>query len=207
MWVGVGGDAATPAHGAATTMRDLASHLSDAQRTELIGTIVDGQNFLMNKDGRIEKRLGCTAVAMLDANGATVAGARELVVVGAGFIGLEAAATARRTYGCEVTVLEGLPAPLIRALGEAMGSAIAAVHTDQGVDVRCGVQVAGIEGDGTRVTGVRLGSGDLVPADVVLVGIGKERDGAGLRRHTHHQFHRLLGGIGGRHDAVAGAPE
>ena len=97
---------------------------------------------------------------------------RRLVVIGAGFIGLEAAATARRAYGCEVTVLEGLSAPLIRALGEAMGSAIAAVHTDQGVDVRCGVQVAGIEGDGTRVTGVRLGSGDLVPADVVLVGIG-----------------------------------
>ena len=96
----------------------------------------------------------------------------RLVVIGAGFIGLEAAATARRAYGCDVTVLEGLPAPLVRALGAEMGSAIASIHADNGVDVRCGVQVAGIEGDGTRVTGVRLGDGSLVPADVVLVGIG-----------------------------------
>jgi 3-phenylpropionate/trans-cinnamate dioxygenase ferredoxin reductase subunit len=97
---------------------------------------------------------------------------RRLVVIGAGFIGLEAAATARRAYGCEVTVLEGLPAPLVRALGAEMGSAIAAVHEDHGVHVRCGVHIAGIEGDGTRVTGVRLGTGELIPADVVLVGIG-----------------------------------
>jgi NADPH-dependent 2,4-dienoyl-CoA reductase/sulfur reductase-like enzyme len=96
----------------------------------------------------------------------------RLVVIGAGFIGLEAAATARRAYGCEVTVLEGLPAPLVRALGPEMGNAIAAVHTHNGVEVRCGVQVAGIEGNGTRVTGVRLGDGSLVAADVVLVGIG-----------------------------------
>jgi NADPH-dependent 2,4-dienoyl-CoA reductase/sulfur reductase-like enzyme len=53
-----------------------------------------------------------------------------------------------------------------------MGSAIGSIHGDQGVDIRCGVQVAAIEGDGTRVSGVRLGDGSLVDADVVLVGIG-----------------------------------
>jgi NADPH-dependent 2,4-dienoyl-CoA reductase/sulfur reductase-like enzyme len=52
-----------------------------------------------------------------------------------------------------------------------MGGAVAAVHTRNDVDLRCGVQVARIEGEG-RVTGVRLGDGSLVPADIVLVGIG-----------------------------------
>ena len=97
-------------------------------------------------------------------------GAARLVVIGAGFIGLEAAATARR-LGCEVTVLEGAPAPLIRGLGAEMGTAVASVHARNGVDLRCGVSVVAIEGVGS-VTGVRLGDGTVVPADVVLVGIG-----------------------------------
>lgn len=96
----------------------------------------------------------------------------QMVVIGAGFIGLEAAATARTAYGADVTVLEGLPAPLVRALGEPMGRAVAQVHVDHGVSIRCGVQVSGIEGDGDRVTGVRLGDGSVIPADVVLLGIG-----------------------------------
>ena len=69
----------------------------------------------------------------------------RLVVIGAGFIGLEVAATARQ-MGCTVTVLEGLPAPLMRALGAAMGAAVAQVHARNGVEVRCGVRVAGLEG-------------------------------------------------------------
>jgi NADPH-dependent 2,4-dienoyl-CoA reductase/sulfur reductase-like enzyme len=91
---------------------------------------------------------------------------RRLVVIGAGFIGLEVAATAR-TRGLEVTVLEGAPAPLIRGLGAVMGEAVAAVHADHGVPVRCGVQVSGIERDG-----VRLADGELVAADLIVVGIG-----------------------------------
>jgi NADPH-dependent 2,4-dienoyl-CoA reductase/sulfur reductase-like enzyme len=94
----------------------------------------------------------------------------RLVVIGAGFIGLEAAATAAQR-GVHVTVLEGLPAPLIRALGADMGSAVAAVHERNGVHIRCGVKVARIVG-GDRVTGVELSDGDVVPADTVLVGIG-----------------------------------
>jgi NADPH-dependent 2,4-dienoyl-CoA reductase/sulfur reductase-like enzyme len=94
-----------------------------------------------------------------------------VVVIGAGFIGLEVAATAAQT-GCAVTVLEGAAAPLMRGLGAEMGEVVARVHARNGVEVRCGVQVAGIEGEGGRVTGVRLGGGDLVPADVVVVGIG-----------------------------------
>jgi len=96
--------------------------------------------------------------------------APRVVVIGAGFIGLEVAATAR-SRGLDVTVLEGAAAPLVRALGTEMGTAVARIHEDHGVPIHCGVVVAAIEGT-ERVEGVRLGDGSLVPADVVVVGIG-----------------------------------
>lgn len=94
----------------------------------------------------------------------------KVVVIGAGFIGLEAAATATKR-GAQVTVLEGLEAPLIRALGAEMGAAIGDVHARNGVSVKCGVQVEAIQGD-THVTNVALSNGENIPADVVIVGIG-----------------------------------
>lgn len=97
-------------------------------------------------------------------------GPRRVVVIGAGFIGAEVAATARK-LGHQVTVLEALPAPLVRGLGEAMGNAIGAVHTANGVDLRCNVGVAGFAGDG-RVEGVVLADGTTIAADVVVVGVG-----------------------------------
>lgn len=97
---------------------------------------------------------------------------RRVVVVGAGFIGLEVAATAK-TRGCEVTVLEGAPAPLIRGLGAEMGRHIARIHEDNGVTVRCDVRVDGfVEGDAGVVAGIRLVDGEVIPADVVVVGVG-----------------------------------
>lgn len=96
--------------------------------------------------------------------------ASRLCVVGAGFIGAEVAASARGR-GIDVTVLEALPAPLARAFPAELGAACAGLHLDQGVDLRCNVTVAGFEGDG-RVSGVRLGDGSVVEADVVVVGIG-----------------------------------
>jgi 3-phenylpropionate/trans-cinnamate dioxygenase ferredoxin reductase subunit len=98
------------------------------------------------------------------------AGAGRVVVVGAGFIGSEVAATCRGR-GCEVTVLEALPVPLGRALGDEMGSAMGDLHRDHGVVVRLGVGVAGIEGAG-RVERVRLADDSVVEADLVVVGIG-----------------------------------
>jgi NADPH-dependent 2,4-dienoyl-CoA reductase/sulfur reductase-like enzyme len=108
----------------------------------------------------------------------------RVVVIGAGFIGLEVAATASQT-GCPVTVLEGAPAPLMRGLGAEMGEVVARVHSRNGVKLSCGVQVAGIEGQDGHATGVRLGDGQLVEADVVVVGIGVSPvtawlDGSGL---------------------------
>jgi NADPH-dependent 2,4-dienoyl-CoA reductase/sulfur reductase-like enzyme len=101
------------------------------------------------------------------------AGGRRVVVIGAGFIGLEAAATARN-LGNEVVVLEGAEAPLMRGLGVEMGRAVTACHADHGVEIRCGVSVDSIDvgppGSGTGA--VVLGDGSSVPADVVLVGIG-----------------------------------
>ena len=99
---------------------------------------------------------------------------KKLVVIGAGFIGLEAAATAV-ARGCTVTVLEGLPAPLIRGLGEDMGTAATAIHATQGVNIRCNVRVQSIETNANGVTGVRISEANgesVVAADVVLVGIG-----------------------------------
>ncbi len=93
-------------------------------------------------------------------------GDRRVVVIGAGFIGLEVAATARG-LGNTVTVLEGAPAPLIRGLGPELGAAVASVHGPDGIDVRCAVAVADLEHDG-----VRLADGEVVPADVIVVGIG-----------------------------------
>ena len=97
---------------------------------------------------------------------------RRVVVIGAGFIGLEVAATAR-SRGCDVTVLEGAPAPLIRGLGAEMGRLVARIHEQNGVSVRCGVKVDGfMEGVSGTVAGIRLTDGEVVPADVVVVGVG-----------------------------------
>jgi NADPH-dependent 2,4-dienoyl-CoA reductase/sulfur reductase-like enzyme len=97
------------------------------------------------------------------------AGAR-VVVVGAGFIGSEVAATAR-ARGLDATVLEALPVPLERALGPEMGAAVSLLHRDHGVDLRLSATVAAIEG-GERVERVRLGDGSALAADAVVVGIG-----------------------------------
>ncbi|MFJ5925869.1 NAD(P)/FAD-dependent oxidoreductase [Kitasatospora sp. NPDC092948] len=92
-------------------------------------------------------------------------GAR-VVIVGAGWIGLEAAAAAR-TAGAEVTVLEAAELPLLRVLGREVAQVFADLHREHGVDLRFGVKVEELRADG-----VRLGDGSTVPADVLLVGVG-----------------------------------
>ncbi|MFD8754928.1 NAD(P)/FAD-dependent oxidoreductase [Kitasatospora sp. NPDC059577] len=97
-------------------------------------------------------------------------GAR-IVVIGAGWIGLEVAAAAR-TAGAEVTVLESLELPLLRVLGREVAEVFADLHREHGVDLRFGVQVTELTGDGGTVTGVVLADGTTVAADAVVVGIG-----------------------------------
>lgn len=94
----------------------------------------------------------------------------RVVVIGAGFIGMEVAASCRKK-GCPVTVVEPLPAPLIRGLGPILGERVARRHREAGVEFHLGVGVSAFEGEG-RVTGVRLADGRVVPADLVLVGVG-----------------------------------
>ena len=99
-----------------------------------------------------------------------MAGAPRVVIVGAGFIGAEVAATARQR-GLDVTVVEPLRAPMVRGLGVELGELAGQMHREQGVDLRCGVAVTGLEGR-EQVTGVALDDGTVLPADVVVVGIG-----------------------------------
>jgi 3-phenylpropionate/trans-cinnamate dioxygenase ferredoxin reductase subunit len=94
----------------------------------------------------------------------------RVVVVGAGWIGLEAAAAARER-GCEVTVIEPQSTALAAVMGEQVGELFAAVHRQHGVDLRFGTGVEGFEGD-DKVTGVRTDKGDVIPADLVVVGVG-----------------------------------
>jgi NADPH-dependent 2,4-dienoyl-CoA reductase/sulfur reductase-like enzyme len=107
----------------------------------------------------------------------------RVVVIGAGFIGSEVAATCRER-GLPVTMVEALPVPMVRALGEEMGAACAEIHRDHDVDLRLGVGVSGLRGE-KRVEGVELADGSVIDADVVLVGIGvipntEWLDGSGL---------------------------
>ena len=94
----------------------------------------------------------------------------RVAVIGAGFIGLEVAATCRGR-GLAVSVIESLAAPLERGLGATLGAYVGEIHRDQGVDLRLGAKVARLVG-AERVEAVELEGGARIPADVVVVGIG-----------------------------------
>jgi 3-phenylpropionate/trans-cinnamate dioxygenase ferredoxin reductase subunit len=98
-------------------------------------------------------------------------GARQVVVIGGGYIGLEAAAVLTK-LGCSVTLLEALDRILARVAGPEISAFYAGEHRAHGVDLRTGVSVAALEGANGRVSGVRLGDGSLIPAEIVIVGIG-----------------------------------
>jgi NADPH-dependent 2,4-dienoyl-CoA reductase/sulfur reductase-like enzyme len=97
--------------------------------------------------------------------------ARRMVVIGAGWIGLEVTAAAR-TAGLEVTVLEVGAVPLQGALGEEMGAIFGELHRAHGVDLRCGVKAAEIVTADGKATGVRLADDTVVDADAVLIAVG-----------------------------------
>jgi len=97
-------------------------------------------------------------------------GVRNIVVIGGGYIGLEAAAVLTK-LNCNVTLLEALPRVLARVAGPELSAFYEAEHRAHGVDLRTNVAVEALEGEG-RVTGVRLVDGTVIPADAVIVGIG-----------------------------------
>ncbi|MEV6336500.1 FAD-dependent oxidoreductase [Nocardia vinacea] len=100
--------------------------------------------------------------------------ARRLVIIGAGWIGLEVASAARAAQ-VEVTIVESAELPLLAALGPEMGRVFADLHRDHGVDLRFGAQVEAItthQGEADRATGVRLADGTVIEGNAVLVAIG-----------------------------------
>ncbi len=99
-----------------------------------------------------------------------VAPGKRVLVVGAGFIGCEIAASFR-ALGVDVIVVEPQQAPLAGVLGARVGALVARMHSDEGVDIRCGAGVSAVHGT-DRVTAVTLVDGTELPVDVVVLGIG-----------------------------------
>ncbi len=97
-------------------------------------------------------------------------GVEQAVVIGGGYIGLEAAAVLAK-LGKKVVLLEALDRVLARVAGEPLSRFFEGEHRAHGVDVRLGVAVECIEGEG-KVSGVRLATGEVIPAQMVIVGIG-----------------------------------
>jgi NADPH-dependent 2,4-dienoyl-CoA reductase/sulfur reductase-like enzyme len=96
----------------------------------------------------------------------------RVVIIGGGFIGLEVAATAR-ALGCTVTLLEAGPRLAGRVLPEQLSSVLLELHRSQGVDVRLNVVIEAVQGT-THVESVQLVDGELLPCDLVVVGIGMQ---------------------------------
>ena len=97
--------------------------------------------------------------------------ARSIAIIGAGYIGLEVAASARKR-GLEVTILEAAERPMARTASALLGGWFGAIHRGYGVDLRVNAPVKAIAGEGGKVTGVELADGEIVDADTVLVAAG-----------------------------------
>ena len=135
-----------------------------------------GTEDLGQRDGVFTLRTLDDSIALRAA--VTAVDAARVVVIGAGFIGAEVASTCAG-LGCRVTVLEALDIPLRNVLGPLIGSHFAGLHGTHGVELRTAVDVRGVRrvGAGDPVAGsdrlvVELEGGEVVPADVVVVGIG-----------------------------------
>jgi 3-phenylpropionate/trans-cinnamate dioxygenase ferredoxin reductase subunit len=100
-----------------------------------------------------------------------LAGCGSVAVIGAGFIGLEVAAAARKK-GLQVTVVEAADRPMSRAVSVAMSDYFTGLHRDKGVDLRLGTGVVRVVERGGRAAGVQTDTGEVLHADVVVVGIG-----------------------------------
>ncbi len=144
------------------------------------GTTV-GYGILIWATGGAPRRIGCagndlvgvhTVRTRADADRMTaeLADVTQAVVIGGGYIGLEAAAVLSK-FGKKVVLLEALDRVLARVAGEPLSRFYEAEHRAHGVDVRLGVAVDCIEGVG-KVSGVRMHDGEVIPAQMVIVGIG-----------------------------------
>ncbi|PCK24968.1 MULTISPECIES: NAD(P)/FAD-dependent oxidoreductase [Rhodococcus] len=131
---------------------------SRSRRLDIPGSDAEGVHYVRTVD---------QAAALLR----TLAADKKLVVIGAGWIGLEIAASARG-FDVDVTVLEHAGLPLESTLGPEMGEVFAALHRQNGVDLRTGTDVTAIAVDGGHASGVTLIDGTVIPADAVLIAVG-----------------------------------
>lgn len=199
----------------------LGTKVVASRLSERIVELDDGETLsydgLVVATGMRPRRLRCpgpltgrhTVRTLADAQGLreelTRPGAR-VVVVGAGFIGCEVAATAVGLGVTEVTVVDPLPLPMVAPLGELLGRALLERHEDRGVRFALGAGVAAFEGE-DRVTGVVLDDGTVLPADVVVESVGSLAntewlDGNGLDLTDGVLTDEHLR-VGGRPDVVA----
>lgn len=100
---------------------------------------------------------------------------RRLVIIGGGWIGLEVAAAARGA-GTEVTLIEAAELPLLNVLGPELAQVFADLHRAHGVDLHLGAGVESISTSGGRADGVQLSSGEKLPADALVIGVGVSPD-------------------------------
>ncbi|MCV7256011.1 FAD-dependent oxidoreductase [Mycobacterium hackensackense] len=174
--------------GSAATSVDTA-----ARTLTLADGSVIGYDDLVIATGLVPKRIpsfpdleGIRVLRSIDESAALrahAATARRAVIVGAGFIGCEVAASLRQ-LGVEVVIVEPQPTPLASVLGEQIGALVARLHEAEGVQVRCGVGVASVSGT-DKVETVVLADGTELQADMVVVGIGSHPvtgwlDGSGI---------------------------
>ena len=153
------------------------SRVDPVGRTALVGDQELGWDALVVATGARPRRLDgppgvhhLRSLADAQALAADVDATKRLLVVGAGFIGAEVASTLL-SKAASVTIVEPMSAPLERILGGDVGRVLAGRYREHGVDLRLGVGTEGFAGRG-RVRAAHLTDGSMLPADVVVVGIG-----------------------------------
>jgi 3-phenylpropionate/trans-cinnamate dioxygenase ferredoxin reductase subunit len=160
---------------------EVVSLSPEAQSVELRDGRTFGYGDLIWATGGDPRRLTCPGADLAGVHGVRtradadailgeLAGVTRAVIIGGGYIGLEAAAVLRK-LGKDVTLLEVLPRVLARVAGEELSEFYEAEHRAHGVDLRTGIGVEAIEGEG-RVAGVRLADGSVIDCQLVIVGIG-----------------------------------
>ena len=154
----LGARVVTDSHGGEHRFYRLLLATGSRPRTVSVpGADLDGVRTLRTLDDALDLR-------------ASIEAARHVVIIGAGWIGCEAAAAAR-SLGAEVAVVDVRPLPLLDALGEEIARVFHQLHVEHGVQWRLGSPIAAITGE-ESVTGVRLTDGTELPADLVLVAVG-----------------------------------
>jgi 3-phenylpropionate/trans-cinnamate dioxygenase ferredoxin reductase component len=154
----------------------------DAKTVALEGGDTLGYGDLIWATGGDPRKLSCEGAELKGVHGvrnredadaimAELSNVDQIVVIGGGYIGLEAAAVLTK-LGKKVVLLEALPRVLARVAGEELSAFYEAEHRAQGVDLRTNVSVAALVGEAGHVSGVRLAGGEVIPAQMVIVGIG-----------------------------------